>query len=348
MAARTFTLAELAALAGGTVQGDPVLQLSGLAPLESAGPAELAYFNHANYAQAFAQSAAGAVIVAGRFAVASPGRNLLIAADAALAFARIVRAFHPAPQALAERAPQAFVHPSAEVDPSARIEPFAYVGAGARVGPGCVLGPNAFVGEGAQLGADCRLGPGAKVLHGCVLGARVSLQPGAVVGGDGFGYAFDAAAGEHLKIPQVGIAVLEDDVELGANACVDRATLGETRIGRGTKIDNLVQVGHNVTVGPRSILCGQVGIAGSAKLGEGVVLGGQAAVADHRQIGAGAKLAGRSGVTFDVPAGEVWAGFPAQPHRTWLRNTAAAAELAELSAEVRRLRAELSRLGGKK
>jgi UDP-3-O-[3-hydroxymyristoyl] glucosamine N-acyltransferase len=348
MSPRGFILAELAQRVGGAVQGNAALRLSGVAPLDSASPEQIAYFNHPAYAEAFARTRAGAVIVAAQLAAAHPQKTLLVAQDPALAFAGVARAFHPESEVVAGRSAQAFVHPSAEVDPSACLEPFACVAAGARVGPRCGLASFSFVGEGAQLGPDCRLHVGAKVMHGCVLGARVVLQPGAVVGADGFGYAFDSVQGEHLKIPQTGIAVLEEDVELGANSCVDRATLGETRVGRGSKLDNLVQVGHNVLIGPQSILCGQVGIAGSATLGQGVVLGGQAAVADHRSIGAGAKLAGRSGVTRDIPAGETWAGFPAQPRRDWLRNVAAAGELAELSAEVRRLRAELSRLTAKK
>lgn len=342
-----FTLGELAALAGGEVQGDPALRLRGVATLDDAGPDQIAFFNHAWYAEAFAASRAGAVIVEPRTAKKHPGRTYLVAPNASLAFARISRAFNPERTPAPLRAAEAFIHPEAEVDATARIEPLAYVGPRAKVGPRTVLAPQSFVGEGAQVGADCRIGPGVKILHGCVVGDRVILQPGVVLGGDGFGFALDLEEGQHLKVPQVGNVVVEDDVEIGANSAVDRATMGSTRIGRGTKVDNLVQVGHNVTVGAMSILCGQVGLAGSCKVGDGVVLGGQVGIANHLLIGDGAKIAAQSGVGHDVPPGEIWAGSPAQSHRKWLRNQQAASELAELVAEVRRLRGELEALKSK-
>jgi UDP-3-O-[3-hydroxymyristoyl] glucosamine N-acyltransferase len=347
MSERSFTLGELAAQVGGEVQGDASLRLRGIASLEHAGPEQIAFFNHAWYAEAFAGTRAGAVIVEPRVARKHPGRNYLVAPNASLCFARVSRAFHPEVAPVPFRAPEAAVHPAARVDPSAHLGPFCVVAAGATVGPRAVLGAQSFVGEGATVGADCVLAPGAKVLHGCVLGDRVRLQAGVVIGGDGFGYALDLEEGQHLKVPQVGIVVVEDDVEIGANSCIDRATMGATRIGRGTKIDNLVQVGHNVTVGAMSILCGQVGLAGSSKVGDGVVLGGQVGVANHLLVGDGAKIAAQSGVGHDVPPGEIWAGSPAQPHRKWLRNQQAATELGELVAEVRRLRAELEALKGK-
>ncbi|MBS2029654.1 MAG: UDP-3-O-(3-hydroxymyristoyl)glucosamine N-acyltransferase [Deltaproteobacteria bacterium] len=344
MSERAFTLGELADLVGGEVQGDAAMRLRGVATLDGAGPEHIAFFNHAWYADDFARTRAGAVIVEPRAAKKHPGRAYLVAPNASLAFARVSRAFHPPERPQPSRAGEAFVHPSAQVDPTARIEAFAYVGAGAKIGARTVLAPQSFVGEGAQVGADSRVGVGVKILHGCVVGNRVILQPGVVLGGDGFGFALDLEEGQLLKVPQVGIVLVEDDVEIGANSCVDRATMGQTRIGRGTKIDNLVQVGHNVTVGAMSILCGQVGLAGSCKIGDGAVLGGQAGVANHLRVGDGAKIAGQSGVGSDIPDGEIWSGSPAQPHRKWLRNQQVASELADLHAEVRKLRAEMDAL----
>jgi UDP-3-O-[3-hydroxymyristoyl] glucosamine N-acyltransferase len=344
MSVAGLTLSELATLVGGEVRGDGTVILTGVHALDQAGPHDVAFFNHAWYAKQFADSRAGAVIVEAGTARKHPGRTLLVVPNAALAFARTARYFHP------ERAPEpgisteAFVHPAAQVDKSARIDPFAYVGAQAQVGARSRVMPFAYVGERARIGADCVLAPHAVVMQGCELGDRVSLQPGAAIGGDGFGYALDLEEGRHLKIPQVGIVRLEDEVEVGANSAIDRATLGATRIGRGTKIDNLVQVGHNVTVGEMCILCGQVGLAGSCSLGDGVVLGGQAGVANHLHVGDGAKLAAQAGLGHDVPPGEIWAGSPASGHRGWLRNQQAFTQLSELVVEVRRLRAEVAAL----
>ncbi len=240
---------------------------------------------------------------------------------------------------------------------------FAFVGAGATVGPGTLLHPFSHLGEGARVGADCVLHPGAIVERGCVLGDRVVLHAGAVVGSDGFGYAFDPSpeasggagprgsegaasvpAGAHLKVPQVGIVRIEDDVEIGANSCVDRAALGETVIGRGTKIDNLVQVAHNVKIGPLSIVCGQAGIAGSSRLGVGVLVGGQAGLIGHGVIGDGAKIAARAGVMNDVPAGETWSGAPAMPRARWLRQVATERQLGERLKELGDLEKRLQAL----
>ncbi|HZX43913.1 MAG TPA: UDP-3-O-(3-hydroxymyristoyl)glucosamine N-acyltransferase, partial [Myxococcaceae bacterium] len=224
----------------------------------------------------------------------------------------------------------------------------AVVEAGAVVGPRSVLWPGSYLGEGSRLGEDCVLQPGAVVREHCVLGNRVLLQPGVVVGSDGFGFAFDPAGPAHVKVPQVGTVRIEDDVEVGAGSCIDRATTGETVIGRGTKIDNLVQIAHNVRVGPLSILCAQVGISGSTEVGSSVVLAGQVGIVGHVRVGDGARVAAQSGVPHDLPPGATFSGSPAVEHSLWLRQSAALKQLPELLREVRELRARVAALESRK
>ena len=250
----------------------------------------------------------------------------LVAPQPYVAFAKASALFHdglviePGIQA------GALVDETAEVHPTAAISPGAYVGPNARIGPRTTLHAGARVLDGARIGEDCILWPGAVVREHCIVGNRVVLQPNAVVGSDGFGFAFDLE-GEgngpmHRKVPQAGIVRIEDDVEVGACSCIDRATLGETRVGRGTKIDNLVQIGHNVTVGRNCIIVAQCGLSGSVVLGDNVVLGGQVGIADHVTIGEGAMIGAKSGVASHVPPGEIWLGSPAWPRHEFVRATA--------------------------
>ncbi len=344
----TFTLAALAAHVGGEVVGDGALELGRVAPLEEAGPRDLSFLSNRKYRRAFEASRAGAVLVEPE-EEAPPGRTLLRAKNAYLAFARIATLFHPPAEAVPGLSPHAVVQPGARVDPTAQVMALAYVGEGANIGPRCILHPSSCVGPGATLGEGCVLWPGAVVRDGCTLGKRVVLEPGCVVGADGYGFAFDPVGQDgsgphHHKVPQTGSVVIEDDVELGANACVDRATLGETRIGRGVKVDNLVQIAHNVEVGPLSLLVAQVGIAGSSRLGAGVVAAGQVGIAGHLSIGDGAKLLAQSGVMNDVPPGAMVMGSPARPRSDLLRIEAALSRLPELVKRVRELEKKLAAL----
>jgi UDP-3-O-[3-hydroxymyristoyl] glucosamine N-acyltransferase len=347
----TYTVAELAAKVGGEVAGDGALRVEGVAPLEAAGPAELSFFSNKKYRKAFEASRAGAVLVEPG-TEAPAGRTVIRAPNAYLAFARVSTLFHPARPAVPEVAPGAFVHPSARVHPSAQVMPLASVGPRAEIGARTVLRPGVHVGEDARVGEDCILYENVVVREGCLVGNRVILQPGCVVGADGFGFAFDpegeGQGPRHYKVPQAGNVVVEDDVEIGANSCVDRATLGTTRIGRGTKIDNLVQIAHNVEVGPLCLIVAQVGIAGSTKLGMGVVAGGQVGIIGHLDIGDGVRFAAQSGVMGDVPSGETYAGTPALPHAQWLRSTGAFHRMADVLRDVRQLKAEVARLRGEK
>jgi UDP-3-O-[3-hydroxymyristoyl] glucosamine N-acyltransferase len=341
-------LSDLAARVGAQVQGDGAIAIDGVAPLDEAGPSHLSFFANRKYRVAFEATRAGAVVVEPDEEVPA-GRTVLRAPNAYLAFAKLSTYFHPPAAARPEVASQAVVHPGARVHPTAQVMPLATVAAGAEIGARTILHPGVHVGEGARVGEDCLLYPNVAVRERCVVGNRVILQPGCVIGSDGFGFAFDpegeGRGPRHYKVPQSGIVVVEDDVEIGANACVDRATLGVTRIGRGAKIDNLVQIAHNVEVGPLSIIVAQVGVAGSTKLGTGVVLAGQVGIVGHLAIGDGAKLGAQSGVMNDIPAGETWAGTPARPHREWLRAMASLEHVTEMRKELKTLRREVDALG---
>jgi len=342
-----FTLAELAKRVGGRVEGDGSLLVERIMPLEDAGPSDISFFSNRKYAARFAASRAGAVIVGEGDAVA-PGRSLLRAGNAYLAFAKVSTLFHPPREPVPEVSSRASIAPGARIDPSAEVKDFAFVGAGASVGARTILFPGVVVGEGASIGDDCILYPNVVVRERCIVGHRCILQPGAVLGGDGFGFAFDmegdGSGPRHYKVPQSGIAELEDDVELGANSCVDRATLGRTVVRKGAKIDDLVMIAHNVDFGPLSLAAAQVGISGSTKVGMGVILGGQVGLVGHLDIGDGARLGAQSGVMNDVPAGETQSGYPAVVHREWLREMGAVRALPELIKRVRELEKAMKKI----
>lgn len=337
----SFTLADIARTVGGRVVGDPGTRLSGIAPLEVAGPSDLSWVVDERRAADGARSRAGGLLVAKE--PLAGGRPCVVVEAPQLALIRLLEARRPAARPRPGVARGAFVHRSARLAPGVSVAAGATVSAGARVGARTVLCAGVFVGESAWIGQDCFLHPNAAVLAECRVGSRCVLQAGAVVGSDGFGYVWDGGA--HRKIPQLGIVRVEDDVEIGANSAIDRATLGETVIGRGTKIDNLVQVGHNVVVGEHVILCGQAGVGGSSTLGRGVTLAGQVGVSDHVTIGDGAVLTGQAGIARQakVPAGAVLSGMPALPHREFLKR---AALLGRLEAALERLAAVEKKLSG--
>ena len=335
-----FTLAELANRVGGRVEGDGSIRIERVMPLDEAGPSDISFFANRRYAADFVATHAGAVIV-GEGEQVAPGRTVLRSGNAYLAFARVSTLFHPPREPVPEISPGAVIAEGAVVDPSAEVQALAYVGRGATIGARTILFPGVVVGDGARIGDDCILFPNVVVRERCVVGNRCTLQPGAVLGGDGFGFAFDmegdGSGPRHFKVPQSGIAELEDDVELGANCTVDRATLGKTLVRRGAKIDNLVQLAHNVEIGPLSLIAAQTGISGSTKVGMGVAMGGQVGLVGHLTIGDGAQFGAKAGVHNDVAAGEVYSGYPAGPHRNWLRESAAIRALPALVKRVREL-----------
>lgn len=336
------TLAELARLVEGRVQGDGERRIEAVRTLESAGPNDLSFLTNPRYRAAAAASAAGAVLV-GEPASGLGGVDLLVAKDPYLALARILSHLHPQPK------PAPGIHPSAIVDGNARIDAAASVGAGciigrdSRIEADVVLHPGVVVGEGCEIGSGSELHPGVVLYARTSIGRRCIIHGGAVLGSDGFGFA--THAGGHEKIPQLGRVVIEDDVEIGANTTIDRAMLEETRIGAGTKIDNLVQIGHNVQIGAGSLLAGQSGVAGSANLGKGTILAGQAGVAGHLEIGDGARVAAASAVFKSVPAGSTVAGIPAREVGAWRREQALIRRLAELQRRLKAVEEALAEKG---
>jgi UDP-3-O-[3-hydroxymyristoyl] glucosamine N-acyltransferase len=331
-----WRLGDLAERLGCRVEGDASLVLTGVATLESAAPGEVSFFANPRYGRALRATRASAVILD----ETAPGAPcaMLRTRLPYLALARALALFTPPRPATPGVHPRAWVSESARIAPDAEIGPFVSVEDGAVIGPRSVLRAHVSVGAGARVGADCVVHPHVSVREGVVIGDRVVLQDGVVVGGDGFGFA-RRADGTHEKIPQVGRVVIGDDVEIGAGTTIDRPALGETRIGAGTKIDNLVQVAHGVTLGRNVLLAAQVGIAGSATLEDGVVLGGQVGVAGHITLGAGASAVGQTGITNALPPGAFVAGYPAIDHRLWLRACAVFKQLPDLKRAVARLEA---------
>lgn len=323
-----FSLAEVARAAGARLQGDGERRVTGVAPLALAGPEDVAYLEGRRHAAALAATRAGAVLVAEEHAAAVPaGAAALLTATPQLAFARVAALFHPRPAAVPGIHPTAVVAPDAVIAPDCEIGPFAVIGARAELGPGCIIGPHATVGAGCVLGPGCILRAHASMEH-CLAGAGVVLHQGARVGNEGFGFV-TTRAGEHVTVPQLGRVILGDGVEIGANSCVDRGAGGDTVLGPGTRLDNLVQIGHNVRTGRGCVIVAQVGIAGSVELGNHVVIAGQAGLAGHITLGDGARVGAQAGVLHDVPAGTDVVGSPAWPARefmramTWLRRQAA-------------------------
>jgi UDP-3-O-[3-hydroxymyristoyl] glucosamine N-acyltransferase len=333
-----LTLSELAQWIDGTiVRGGLDLSLTGMAALDAAGPHDVSFLGNEKYYPQFLETKAAAVIVP-RGVTDGPEGTALVAVDnPTLAFSTVVRHF-----AETSRNFTPGVHPAAHVDPSAsfdaekvRIHPGAVVMARAAIGDGSEIGPNVVVGEDAVIGRNCHLMANATVRERCVLGDRVILQPGAVIGSDGYGYEF--SNGRHVKIDQVGIVEVGDDVEIGANTTIDRARFGKTVIGEGTKIDNLVQIGHNCVIGKHCLIVALTGISGSTKLGNYVTVAGQVGTVGHITIGDKATLTARAGVTTSLPGGEIYAGNPAQPFRDEMKLRAFMRRIPKLIDRVKAL-----------
>jgi len=335
-------LGDIARELGAILEGDPEIPITGLAGLDEAGPGDLTFFADPRYAARLAGSRASAVLVSPEYAGAIPPAILRVA-DPYRGFVQLVRREH---DRLREQPPgihaTAIVSDAARVDSSASVGPLCIVEAGAVLEPGVVLGAGGYVGRGARLGRDSRFHPNVTVLDEVEIGERVIVHSGAVLGSDGFGYL--TKDGVHEKVPQVGTVIIEDDVEIGANVAVDRGTLGATRICRGVKIDNLVHIAHNVTVGEHSLLVAQVGISGSTRVGRNVVLAGQVGIVGHVEIGDGAMVGAQAGVSKSVPARTRVSGYPAMEHDRARRLNAYYRKLPRMQERLKELEERLERL----
>jgi UDP-3-O-[3-hydroxymyristoyl] glucosamine N-acyltransferase len=332
-------LRELAASLGREFRGDGDVLLHGVAALESAGPGDLTFVRSLAWAKRISETKASAVVVPN--GVDTGGLPALLSPNPGLDFARAVSLIAPPSRPAPGVHPAAWVAPEATVDASASVGPCCSVASGVRIGPRSVLHAGVHLYAGVRIGADCTIHAGSVLREGTELGDRVSLQPGVVLGGDGFGYTFDER-GQLEKVPQVGCVVVEDDVEIGANTTVDRATLGETRIRRGAKLDNLVMIAHNCDVGENAVIVGQAGLAGSTIVGRGAMLMAQSGSGGHLSIGERAFVAARGGLHKDVPAGARVYGAPAMEERRWHRMMSAMTRLPEA---LRRLRTVEKKLG---
>jgi UDP-3-O-[3-hydroxymyristoyl] glucosamine N-acyltransferase len=342
----SMTLEQIATLIGvaAPVQGGD-RQVLGIASLECAGATDLSYLSSDQYLAEFEKTKAGVVIVQKRVKLTSGDHAaaVLIVDDAELALAKVLEAFAaPIPRPPVGIDATARISEKAFIGSNVAIGPHVLIGERGRIGDGVILHGGVFIGEDSTVGSHCELFPHVVVRERITIGDRVVIHSGSVLGTDGFGYRWDGA--KHAKIPQIGTVVIGDDVEIGSCVCIDRAKFGATTIGRGTKIDNLVQIGHNVEIGEHCIIVGQAGIAGSVKLGRGVVLGGQVAVRDHITIGDGAMAAATSGIAEDVPAKTIVSGTPALPHRQSLREQAALRDLPDLRSRVKQLKDQLDAL----
>jgi UDP-3-O-[3-hydroxymyristoyl] glucosamine N-acyltransferase len=325
-----YPLATVAKTARGAAPKVDLL-LTGVAPLQKAGPSEVSFLDNRRYALALEETSAGAVIIHPDMLGRVPAGTVpIVTSEPYAGWARVAALFHPMPPVSSGVHPTALVDEGAQVDPSAEVGPFALIGAGAEVGARCRIGPYVAIGSGVVLGPECRIGAHASLSH-AVLGARVYVYPGARIGQEGFSFASTEAG--FLSIPHLGRVVLEDDVEVGANTTIDRGSTGDTVIGAGSRLDNLVQIAHNVRLGRCCVVVAQVGIAGSTVLEDFVQVGGQAALAGHLRIRKGARIGAQAGVMSDVPSGAVLLGSPAQPRQGFFRQVAALKRLARRRTE---------------
>src|SRR5579884_2175811 len=331
---RELTVEKIAALTGAKVRAGDALdrRIVNIAPLDTASTGDITFVEGSKYLEAFASTRAGACFVPPRFvASAPPGPVILLTPEPYRAFVAVARALFPdalRPVSLFDvkgRSPAAQIHTSARLEASVTVDPFVVIGPHAEIGSGTVIAAGAVIGPGVCIGRNCSIGAGASILH-ALLGDRVIVHPGARIGQDGFGYLPGRQG--HQKIPQSRRVIIQDDVEIGANSTIDRGSTRDTVIGEGTKIDNLVQIAHNVCIGRHCLIAGQAGISGSSQVGDFVMMGGQVGLADHETVGAGAMLGAQNGYMTDVPPGAHWVGTPAQPVREFMKGVALLRRLA--------------------
>jgi UDP-3-O-[3-hydroxymyristoyl] glucosamine N-acyltransferase len=339
----SLALGELARVIGAEILGDPGIEIHGVAGINEAKDGEITFLANARYQKRLRETRASAVVVSRP--VDGLAAAQLVVADPYYAFCLIVNHFHRKPHIPRGISPSASIAGDAALGSDLSIYPFVSVGDGAVIGDRVTLHPGVVVGERSVIGEDSIVYANVSIREGISVGKRVIIHSGTVVGSDGFGFA--THGGRHHKIPQVGTVVIEDDVEIGANVTIDRAAMGRTVIGRGTKIDNLVQIAHNVVVGQDSLLVAQVGISGSTRIGNRVTLAGQVGLAGHLNLGDNVLVGAKSGVMRDIPANEAMSGIPALPHKTWLEVQASLPRLPEIRRRLKALESRLESLEGK-
>lgn len=339
-----YRLHELAEIVGGTLVGDAQLEIRGAEILRDAQAGEISFATSDRFASQIAETHASALIVPTGFSPEFPA--YISVSDVPQAFAQIVAQFRP-PRALQWGGDQslAFCHPTAKIARDVQIYPGAFIDADVELGPGCVIHSGARILSGTKIGEGTTVFPNAVIYENCCIGAGCILHANCVIGAYGFGY--DSSSGQHILSAQLGNVVIEDGVEIGAGATIDRGTFGATRIGTGTKIDNLVMIGHNCRIGAHNLLCSQVGIAGSCTTGDYVVMAGQVGIGDHLDIEDKAVLGAKAGVMTRIPGNETWVGIPATPMREQLQKQAALAKLPQMRKQLRQLQQEMDRLKDK-
>lgn len=333
-------LRELAEMVNGEVIGDPSLPIHGIAGIKEAQPGEITFLANSRYFHLLPDTKASAVIIPHTL---EHGPLAAIKTDNPyLAFAKILRAFHTLSYSPSGIHPTAVIDPTAQLGHDLSIHPLVNIGQGARIGNRVQIFSGVSIGDYCQIGDDCILYPNVVVYHQCLIGNRCIIHAGVVIGSDGFGYVFDGE--EHFKIPQVGRVILEDKVEVGAGTTIDRGTLSDTVIKKGTKIDNLVQIAHNVIIGENSIIASQTGIAGSSEIGQRVTMGGQTGVAGHLKVGDYSVIAAKTGISKDVPPKSIMAGAIARPIQEWRKSEVYTRRLPELFDEIKHLRQQLEKI----
>lgn len=330
----TITVAQIAQWINATVEGDDSIEITGLAKIEQARSGHLTFIANPKYAKYSETTGASAILVPKDFAPCT--KTVLRVENPYYAFLKLAQQFYrQTAQVETGVHATAIIGEGTSLGDSVAIGAYVVIGKNCEIGKGTIIFPGTFVGDGAKIGDACLIYPNVSIREGCLIGHNCILHMGAVIGSDGFGYAFEG--GQYHKLPQMGIVVLEDDVEIGANTTIDRATLGETRIQQGTKLDNLIQIAHNVQIGRHTAMAAQVGISGSTKIGNYVQVGGQAGFAGHLSIGDQAKIGAQAGVTKSVPANQFYSGYPARPFRREMREHAGVAKLPELMKRIKEL-----------
>jgi UDP-3-O-[3-hydroxymyristoyl] glucosamine N-acyltransferase len=328
-----ITLAKIAEISGAQLHDATQAErvITDVAPLDRAGASDIGFLDNTKYIQSFAECSAGACFIRAKHAdVAPKATALLLSEDPYRAYALTAQYFYPFVPQASSVSPLATIDDSAQIGANCVIAAGAFIGRGVSVGDDCIIGANAVISDGVQIGHGSRVGALCSLSH-TLVGERVIIHRGVHIGQDGFGFAL--GRGGHIKVPQLGRVVIENDVEIGAGTCIDRGTGPDTIIGEGTKIDNLVQIGHNVVIGKHCVIVAQVGVAGSTRIGDGSVIGGQVGVAGHLKVGSGVRIAAKAGVTNDLPNGASYGGYPAIPIKDWHRQTVAVAKLGKHKRE---------------